>query len=608
METNEDANNNPYSGLPQIKVLLQGKKIFNITAGYTAPDPADITSVIRSDTGASAGWTINNNNRTASKAYTLTAASGIYFVSSGANTQSDQILITSNENTSDVKVTATLTLSINSNQYADYQFDFILRELNGSSIVQRVSTTPKQLKQTDGTISDSFTYTFNNLATSGNGYRLEPAIRLRASYPGQSFTGTAKIVAEVDYPPTPAFEDHVAAYGSETTVFNNNPANVLLDYMRNPRYGKGLANNTINWNSFVTAAKLCDQVVTYTASTTGKAFTCDAVLDTGASLMDNIKTILSGCRGMLPYQQGKFVMKIEHGGDEDDITATPAIPPVVFTATNDNIIGGVTIDGDSKQTRINRCRVTYVDPDADYQPNEVIFPDEGSADDIAFLAVDGVRLEKNLTISTVANREQALQYAEVFVRRSRNAKIISFATNLSGANVSVGDLVQVINPTIGLNGVFRVTDVRINAEGDIEITGFEHQSTAYAIQAKASDIVRPTLSLPNPLLVVAPTAVTATSGAAQNVDTGGGYLAADGSLRRILVSWTASTDPFVSEYIIQFKLAADANYVTAGISNTTTFFIQPVTLGGVYNIRVAARNELDRRSNFANAAAHTVIE
>lgn len=610
IETNEDSNNNPYGGLPQIKVILQGKKIYDSTTGYTAQTVGTITdfspgtyfnALANENTYLSQQITLTNQNTNFSHdqsthvSFTLTAQTDVIL-----NNSVDLTLITTEGDLDRLGAAVDKFVDLQRlNQDSSY-----VTVNEGAFTMEGNVSANRNADRLPATTTRTFVKNKIYNLTPGT-YRVFYRSNRVRTFGGQYYTVNFKNSIQIVIPEINTARE--TAYANETVTFNNNPVNVLLDYMRNSRYGKGLANDTLAWGSIVTAARLCDQVVAYTDSTTGKAFTCDAVLDTGASIMDNIKQVLSGYRGMLPYQQGKFVFKIEHGGDDTDIAATPTLPAVVFTATPDNIIGGVSIDGDSKQTRCNRCRVTYIDPFADFQPNEVIFPDEGDTDDVAFLAADGVRLEKSVTLATVASREQALQYGEVFVRRSRNAKIISFATNLSGANASVGDLVRVVNPVIGLDGVIRVSDVRINAEGDIEITGYEHQSTAYAIQAKATDIVRPALILPDPLLVGAPSAVTAVSGAAQNVATGGGYLAADGTLRRINVNWTASTDPFVSEYLVQFKLQADAEFSTAGITQTTQFFLQPVTLGSVYNIRVAARNELDRRSNFANAAAHTVV-
>ena len=317
--------------------------------------------------------------------------------------------------------------------------------------------------------------------------------------------------------------------------------------------------------------------------------------------MNNCKILLVGFRGIMPYTQGKFRLKIENAGDDDDIEAIPSDVPVAFTANADNIVGGLQLIGDNKETKVNRARVTYVDPDADYQPNEVIYPEDGSADDTLFLSEDNnIRLEQTLSLPTVANREQALQYAEVFVKRSRNAKQIQFATTIAGSNIAVGDLCRVTSPNIGLDGQFRITDIRLNAEGDIQITGFEHQPTVYTINAKSADITRPSLNLPDPLLVPAPSNVTVTSGASAQASSG--YVAES----RLDVQWTATTDPFFREYIVQYKLATDSTYITAGITNDTQFFIAPVTSGEQYDVRVASRNELNRRSNFADATRHTV--
>ena len=293
---------------------------------------------------------------------------------------------------------------------------------------------------------------------------------------------------------------HTTAYADETVAYYNNPVSILLDYMRNSRYGKGLSNDSFNWATWNTAADLCDQVINYTATTTGKAFTCDAVVDTSFSLMSNIKIILSGFRGIMPYTQGKYKLMIEHAGDDTDITST-STPSTVFTVTNDHIIGGMSLQGETKESKINRCIVTYVDPDSDYQPNQAVYPIDGSADDTTFLAEDNsVRLEKTVVLPTVANREQALQFGEVFVKRSRSSKSISFNTTIATSNTTVGDLITVVNEHIGLSGIFRIYDIRIDVDGFVSIDATEHQSATYAIIAKPEDIVRPVIVLPDPLI------------------------------------------------------------------------------------------------------------
>lgn len=403
---------------------------------------------------------------------------------------------------------------------------------------------------------------------------------------------------------------HATAYASETTVFTNNPVSVLLDYMRNPRYGKGLANTAFNFATWKTAADLCDQVITYQSSTTGKSFTADAVIDTSQSIMNNIKILLLGFRGIMPFTQGAYKLLIEHGGDDSDITST-STPSTVFTVTNDHIVGGLQLEGESKVNKVNRCIVTYVDPDADYQPNQAVFPANGSSTDNSFMTEDNqVRLEKTVTLPTVANREQALQFAEVFTKRSRAQKTITFNTTIATSNTTVGDLITVVNEHIGLNGIFRISDIVIDVDGSVGITAIEHQPSTYAIAAKSADITRPSIALPNPQQVIAPTNVTCTSGAAQNLtgtDTTGYFNTPSlSTVRRIKVAWTASTDVFVSEYVVQFRVDGVTNFTTAGTTSGTEFFIAPVTLAQVYDVRVAARNELNNQSDFVDVANHTV--
>jgi len=394
------------------------------------------------------------------------------------------------------------------------------------------------------------------------------------------------------------------AYASDTVAYSNNPVNVLADYMRNTRYGKGLSNDKFDWATWKTAAELCDQTVTYTNGSTSNAFTCDAVIDTANSLMVNCKILLAGFRGLMPYMGGRYKVKVEHGGDDTDIAATPTDPTTVFTVTADHIIGGLQLEGESKQHKCNRVVVTYVDPEADYQPNDVTYPAEGSADDVAFLAQDnGVRLEKRVTLPTIANRKIAEQFAQVFVKRSRTQKFVVFNTNLATSNTSVGDLIRVQSETLGLDGIFRIMDIKINSNGDIEISGMEHQASTYAIGATGTDYVRPVINLPDPQQVIAPTNLTLDSGAEYNlVDSN------SNTVRRIRADWTASTDPFITDYVVQFKKSSDGDYITYTQTSNTYTYISPVALGESYDVRVLARNDLNRRSAFITELAHVVTE
>ncbi len=402
---------------------------------------------------------------------------------------------------------------------------------------------------------------------------------------------------------TTLVSSHTTAYADETTTFTNNPVSVLIDYMRNPRFGKGLSNDYFDWTSIGVAADLCEQTVQYTSSTTGKAFTSDAVVDSAQTLMNNVKIMLSVFRGIMPYQTGQYHLKIEHGGDDTDIAATPTDPSTTYTITTDHLIGGVQLQAPSKKNKINRAVLTYVDPDADYQAEQVVYPADASADDIQFLSEDGIRLEKKYTFNTITNREQALQMAEVMVKKSRNNQTITCNTTTDPANVSVGDLIQITNANISLDGIFRVMSVDLTAQGHLAITATQHNASDYAINAKTVAPAKPTINLPDPFLVSAPTSLSLLSGSIYNLTDSDGN-----KIRRLYSTWTASTDPFVVNYIVQYKKSSDTAHTTIVETSDTNVFISPVALGETYDVRVRARNELNRVSNFLTAVNHKVVE
>jgi hypothetical protein len=348
------------------------------------------------------------------------------------------------------------------------------------------------------------------------------------------------------------------------------------------------------------AAQQCDQTVPYTTSTTGKFSVFDGVLETSESLLNNVRSILSSFNGMMPYQAGRYFLKLHHGGNLADIDSAPNPPPVAQIINEDNLIGGLKIQGESKSGKINQLRVTYTDPGADYQPNDVFWPDSGSSVYSTYLTEDnGIPLDKQLAMPHCTNRERALNMAETLVKTSRNKMVVQFSTTSAVTNVSVGDLVSIQNKNLNFSGIFRIESINLNASGDLGFVATEHNSNDYVLDGHAAAAARPVINLPDPLLVSPPTNLVVTQSTALS---GSGYTAN----QQLDITWSASTDPFTTEYIVQVKPAADSTFYTVGITNDTEFFWGPVAAGDQWDVRVAARNELDRRSDYATVATYTV--
>ena len=150
-----------------------------------------------------------------------------------------------------------------------------------------------------------------------------------------------------------------------TTAYSDNPALCLRDYLTNARYGKGLASSAVDDTLFSTAATRCEsQVTPYSGAATQNIFSCNAVLNTDKSLISNTRELMSGCRGLMPYQGGKFGLIIE---DEK-------IGNTVFDFDESHIIGGIMIESEKKSTKYNRVVITYPNPNKNWQTDTVDWP------------------------------------------------------------------------------------------------------------------------------------------------------------------------------------------------------------------------------------------
>jgi len=589
IESNEDSDNNPFrSGIPRINCLLRGKKVFDLTSGYSPTSVGTVSDA----TGTSTGEMTTSTQG----AFINESLTGV--------TANDQIQ----------EISAPLTMSIDGavNVTSTLRFDNVAAQ----------GQTSGQINFTIERISDSVTvFSRNRFITrdarlsTDNVSPAEIAINDTVDLPADSYRFSIQIITSISGTQTyskdstfaltfvtPAVEDHTTLYANETVTHSNNPVNILVDYLRNPRFGKGLANEYIDWISFRNAALQCDQLVPYNNedSTTGPFFTCDAVIESSQTLLGNVKQMLQNFRGIMPYQQGRYYLRIEHSGDANAVATALTTPPATLTIDETDIIGGLQIQGESKDRKVNQVRITYTDPDADYQPNDVIWPPEDSATYSTYKAEDnGIELHKAITLPFVTDRELALNHAETYVKTSRNKMSVNFGCTLLAANVAVGDIIRIQNHNLNFDGYYRVLQVQLGLDATLQIGAVEHNGADYELTGHAAAAARPSINLPDPLQVAAPTSLAVTQSTALS---GSGYVADE----QLDITWTASTDPFVTDYIVQVKPASESEYYTVGITNETEFFWGPVATGDQWDVRVAARNELDRRSDYATVATYTV--
>jgi len=385
---------------------------------------------------------------------------------------------------------------------------------------------------------------------------------------------------------------------ASTWTYNENSALCLLDYLRNARYGKGLPNTAFetNYDSFKASANICDtQVTPYTSAPADiDLFQTNLVIDTEQKVIDNVKELLNPMRAIFTYTQGKYFLIIENTGTSS------------LSLNSDNIIGGIKIFGEKKNTKYNRVIGTFVNPDKEWQEDTITFP---PADDsglpvgdryATLLAEDnGTQLEGNFTFQGITNPYQAEELCEIILRRSRNALAVEVMVTSEALNLTIGDLVDLTYSTGGFSAkLFRIYGLSINTDSTVSLKLIEHQDNFYTWTSKA---LAPTIAdtvLPNPNSVSAPVSVTLSDQLIQYSD---GVV-----ITALDVAIGASPDSFVDYYQVEYKLSTEANYIIAGQGSGLTHRILNVIDGLIYNVRVKAFNTLGSSSTYTSAT-RTII-
>lgn len=280
-------------------------------------------------------------------------------------------------------------------------------------------------------------------------------------------------------------------YGSLSKAYNFNPANCLLDYMMNPRYGVGIPKEQIDADSFRTAARKLEQRVNYSNNQRGRAMTCNAVVSTGAKCLDNVKTLTAGARAIMPFVQGRYKIKIEDGGNATDITSTTV--QIAYDVDSSVVIGGISLDGERKKSKYNQVIVNYVDPDLEFTNQQVVHNVAGDQ------TIDQEEeLTGEFTFHTLTNPAIARDLAQMIYDKSRKQRQISFTASQELLDIEVGDIIRVTDTVLDLNlQTFRVVSVKLKNNGQVAIQATEHDATLYPFTTGAQVELPPPLFLPD---------------------------------------------------------------------------------------------------------------
>ena len=379
---------------------------------------------------------------------------------------------------------------------------------------------------------------------------------------------------------------------TDTTAYSSNSALVLLDYLRNNRYGKGLPNSAFesDFASFKTSANECEtQITPYVGGTAFNQFETNAVIDTDQKVIENVKKLLNPMRSLFTYNNGVYKLKIEGTGSS------------IKTITADHVIGGAKVLGERKNNKYNRVIGTFVNPAKNWQNDTISFPpaDETNVasefQHATMLAEDnGTLLEGNFQFPNVTNQFGAEALCEVILRRSRNQLQIQLTLTSEFLELEIGDIVAITYPSGGFDAKpFRVLGLEINEDLTVNVQLFEHQDNFYTFNTKN---VIPTIAdttLPNVFTVQPPASVTLDDTLVEYND-GTVIVALD-------ITIGASTDSFVDYYQVEYKLSTDSDFIIYAQGTGLNHRVLNVIDQKIYDVRVKAINSLGVSSTYVTA-------
>ena len=379
---------------------------------------------------------------------------------------------------------------------------------------------------------------------------------------------------------------------NSTWEYSDNPILQLLDYLRNDRFGMGIANSYFdsNFADWQTATDVCDANITpYSGASQIDLMDSHAVVDTSKKAIDNVKNFIRGARAYLNFSGGIYNVLVETTGSAS------------ITLTEDNIIGGISVKSKNKNSRYNRVIVNFTNPDKNYQSDTAQFPpvDEtglASADQHATMktADGGLLLEGRFDFTMLTSPYQAQEMAEIILRRSRSSLDISLIADATALDLAVGDIVNITHATPSFSAKpFRVQGLNVNSNYTVTMQCSEHQDSFYTFGTQQEVASIPNTTLPNPFVIQPPASVTLSDQLIEYND-GTVIVALD-------VTIGASPDNFIDFYQVEYKLSTDSDFIIYAQGSGLNHRVLNVIDQQTYDVRVKAVNSAGVSSTFVSA-------
>ena len=360
------------------------------------------------------------------------------------------------------------------------------------------------------------------------------------------------------------------------TQWTDNPALILLNYLTNDRYGRGVPYEKIDEGSFIDAANYCEEQITYQNGKTYKRYRCDIALDTSKTLRQNVLAIASSCRGLPIYSGGVWSFKIDRPEQYHPLRLT-----------DDIMIGDWNTKLGDKSNRPNRVLATYLDKNRKYEPYQVLVKSDAMLE-----ADNNVINEMRLALPGVSSRRRARYIASQELKQARQSKVITGRANLQALRYAVGDVVQIDSQLNGWDGKpFKIYRMDLLGDDTIGIEAREYDPSVYTLDVDDEDDL-PETEFNDPFATIIPKDVQLVADDTQLLQ------ASDGTLiSRILATWNYDQAQQGSVLFseVRWKNGNDLAWVfnsqiQSEDDDSAFTYLQPVADGQQYDVQVRSVN------------------
>ena len=260
-----------------------------------------------------------------------------------------------------------------------------------------------------------------------------------------------------------------------TTGADQNPADVLYDYLINQVFGKGLEhdkNGNYSAGLHVDLASFQQARLDCESSRSGNGYNINGFLQTEKQLFDNVGEILETCNGILLFVDGKYQMRIKKQNEQASIPSS-----AIFD--KDTILGTIELSLPDKARKLNKATGTFNNPETKYNDDVVIY------DNPTWRVEDnGSTLESQEEYTMITDKDQVLDLITQTANISRDEYAIKFTAAHTALLLRSGDVIEVRHDEFGWGTgagqsqkYFRVQELTLTEDNTVEITATTYDSS-----------------------------------------------------------------------------------------------------------------------------------